>query len=70
MSYWRHISTAPKGEPVILANFDAQCLLSGAPHVWTARYVIDADEWFECSYAATNENGEPTHWMPLPETPQ
>lgn len=20
-------------------------------------------------YAATNENGEPTHWMPLPQPP-
>lgn len=74
------IESAPRdGTPIILVNFDARCLLTGAPHVWTARWVaewedmkgnVTADEnprFVECSYAATNENGEPTHWMPLPD---
>ena len=84
VSGWQPIETAPKDEPVILANFTAQCLLSGAPHVWTARLASkdswidgngnkvseDEDMWLECSYAATNENGEATHWMPLPSFPK
>lgn len=59
------------GTPVIFANFTAMCLLSGAPHTWSGRYcVIDDEKWMaECSYAATNDNGEPTHWMPLPPPP-
>lgn len=62
---WQPIATVPRtGKPVILADFSATCLLSGAPHVWTARFHGDA--MFECSYAATNENGEATHWMELP----
>ncbi len=76
---WEPIETAPKdGTPIILANFDAVCLLTGAPHVWTARWVshtknIEGDvreeedpHFWECSYAAMNENGTPTHWVPLP----
>jgi len=84
---WRtDFDNVPKdGTPVILANFDAECLLSGAPHVWTARYVTadswtdgdgnpvppekGSEGWLECSYAAMNENGHPTHWMPLPTPP-
>lgn len=67
---WQPIETAPRdGYPIIFANWDAMCLLSGAPHVWTARFVEAAGEWFECSFAAENQNGEPTHWMPLPPPP-
>lgn len=78
---WKPIETVPKDETVILANFDAECLLTGAPHVWTATFVTmweggegaavssDMDMWCECSYAASNENGDPTHWMPLPPKP-
>lgn len=81
---WYPIETVPNDTTVILANFDAMCLLTGAPHVWTATYVtkwvdghgkpvddlVLADPmWCECSHAATNENGEPTHWTPLPEPP-
>jgi hypothetical protein len=72
MSEWRDIGSAPKDGTVILfANYDAMCLLTGAPHVWTGRYIdVDGESrMFECSYAATNENGEPTHWQPLPEPP-
>lgn len=78
---WRPIETVPKDETVILANFDAMCLLTGAPHVWTATYVtkwrdlngrrVEGDGmWCEASYAAGNENGTPTHWLPLPEPPK
>ena len=78
---WEPIETAPKDQTIILANFKAACLLTGAPHVWTATYVTkwitfegqetqDDPMWCECSFAATNENGEPTHWMPLPEPPK
>lgn len=77
---WRRIATVPKDVPVILANFSAMCLLTGVPHVWAATYVtewsdgygdrVDAEPmWCEASFAAMNENGSPTHWMPLPETP-
>lgn len=77
---WRPIDTAPRNETIILANFTNRCLLTGAPHVWTATYVtqwqnldnerIDEDPmWCECSFAAMNKNGEPTHWMPLPRPP-
>lgn len=69
---WQPIETAPKdGTPVIFANFFSKCLLCGAPHVWAGRYIeIDGEaEMFEASFAATNENGDPTHWMPLPTPP-
>jgi hypothetical protein len=78
---WQPIETAPKDETIILANFAEACLLTGAPHVWTATYVtkwsdMNGDpacdvppEWCECSHAAMNHNGTPTHWMPLPEPP-
>jgi hypothetical protein len=80
VSDWLPIETAPHNTPIILANFSARCLLSGAPHVWTARFatrfvdgnglpVTEDAMWLECSYAATNENGDPTHWMPLPSKP-
>lgn len=76
---WRPIETVPHDETVILANFTQRCLLTGAPHVWTATYVTQwcdlktgkavkaKPRWNECSHAATNENGDPTHWMHLPE---
>ena len=78
---WQPIETAPKDETIILANFSNACLLTGAPHVWTATYVTewcDLDgnkveeepQWNECSFAAQNKNGEPTHWMPLPFPPE
>ena len=82
---WQAIETAPTdGTPVILANFSAMCLMSGAPHVWSARFArgdswidgsgnpapIQEDQWLECSHAAMNENGEPTHWSPMPESPE
>ena len=74
---WQPIETAPHDETVILANFKNQCLLTGAPHVWTATFVtkwqdgngnrVEEDPmWCECSFAAMNENGTPTHWMHLP----
>lgn len=80
MSEWQPIETAPKDVTIILANFDAMCLMTGAPHVWTATFVtkwknMAGDEveselmWCECSYAAENDNGDPTHWMPLPAPP-
>lgn len=80
-SVWLPIETAPHNQTIILANFDEACLLTGAPHVWTATYVTrwqtlegkpfdDADAmWCECSHAAMNKNGDPTHWMPLPPQP-
>src|SRR5687767_3763037 len=49
---WQPIETAPRdGRVVILANFEAMCLLTGAPHVWTARFLAhDAwNGWAECS---------------------
>lgn len=80
---WNTLDTVPKdGTPIILANFNAQCLLTGAPHVWTARWVSHTQDFsgevfeeedphfWECSHAAMNENGEPTHWMPLPKPPE
>ena len=78
---WQPIATVPRDTTVLLANYVARCLLTGAPHVWTATYVTKwvtfgggsvegKPMWCECSYAATNENGEPTHWMPLPAPPQ
>lgn len=81
METWQPIATVPPDQTVILANFAERCLLTGAPHVWTATYVtkwVDGDGnaiegdpmWCECSYAATNENGDPTHWMPLPAAPK
>ena len=81
MNEWQPIETCPHNVTVILANFTAKCLITGAPHVWTATYVTEwenlrtgepEDEkpmWTECSFAAMNENGEPTHWMPLPKSP-
>jgi hypothetical protein len=81
VSEWQPIETAPKDVPIILANFTAACLLTGAPHVWTATYVtqwcdLDGNQteaepmWCEASYAAGNDNGTATHWMPLPEPPK
>lgn len=82
MSAWQPIETVPHGVTVILANFTNACLLTGAPHVWTATYVTEWEDlegnpsphddpmWCECSFAAMNENGEPTHWMPLPALPK
>lgn len=78
---WQPIETAPNDMTVILANFDSKCLLTGAPHVWTATYVTEwsgldgrpvdgKPMWCECSHAAMNENGEPTHWMHLPSPPR
>lgn len=65
---WQPIDTVPRnGKPVIFANFDAACLLTGAPHVWSGRY--DDRVMLECSLAASNENGEPTHWMDQPAAP-
>ena len=80
MPDWQPIETAPKDVTVILANFSDACPLTGAPHVWTATYVtrwrnvhgkaVDLpSQWFECSHAALNTNGEPSHWMPLPSPP-
>ncbi len=79
---WQPIETVPDDVTVILANFNVMCLLTGAPHVWTATHVTkwvdfgtgeEVDEkpmWCEASYAAsTNKNGEPTHWMHLPTSP-
>jgi hypothetical protein len=77
---WQPIETHPHDTTVILANFNNMCLLTGAPHVWTATYVTkwstldgaatDSEPmWCECSFAATNENGEPTHWADLFEYP-
>lgn len=70
---WQPIETPPENEePVIFANFDAICLLTCAPHVWSGRFVyIDGKtQMFECSHAAENYNGEPTHWMRLPDNPE
>lgn len=75
---WKPIETVPPDKTVILANFKNQCLLTGAPHVWTATYVTKWQNgkgepveckpmWCECSFAAMNENGDPTHWTDLPE---
>lgn len=75
---FKPIDSAPKDKPVILANFDAACMITGAPHVWCATYVTkwvdgngnevnDSGMWCESSYAAMNDNGEPTHWCELPE---
>lgn len=80
VSYWNPIATVPHNETVIVANFDAACLISGAPHVWSATYVtewtdldgspVECDPmWCEASFASMNENGEPTHWTPMPELP-
>jgi len=82
VSEWKPIESAPKDVVIILANFTNRCLLTGAPHVWTASYVTawsnrsgetltgpEHEMWCECSFAASNENGEPTHWMPLPSPP-
>jgi hypothetical protein len=78
---WQPIKTVPENTPVILANFTAACLLTGTPHVWAAEYVTEWSDlvtgepadgtpmWCEASYAASNENGLPTHWMPLPPPP-
>lgn len=70
---WQPIETVPKdGTVVIFANFFSRCLLTGAPHVWTGRYEDfghGRPEMAGCSYAATNQNGEPTHWMSLPPFP-
>ena len=79
---WRDIrkEPAPENVTVILANFEERCLLTGAPHVWTATWVTEWTDgdgtvvtsepmWCECSHAATNENGMPTHWMPRPPDP-
>lgn len=69
MTAWKKIDdNVPRDEtPVLFANFNAMCLLTGAPHVWAGRY--DGHRMLECSFAATNENGTPTHWAPLPEDP-
>jgi hypothetical protein len=65
---WQLIATVPRdGRPVIFANFDVACLLTGAPHVWSGRYADDM--MLECSLAAEHENGEPTHWMDQPPAP-
>ena len=77
---WQPIETAPKDTPIILANFENACLITGSPHVWSAMLVtkwmaldgepVDEEpRWCEASFAATNENGEPTHWMPMPRPP-
>jgi len=78
---WRPIAEVKDDETVILANFTAACWLTGAPHVWTATYVTQWENlngekvegesmWCECSCASMNENGTPTHFMPLPAPPQ
>lgn len=78
---WQPIGTVPHNQAVILANFTEACLISGAPHVWAASFVtkwVDGKGWptygpamwCEASHAATNTNGHPTHWMPLPDPPQ
>ena len=75
---WQPIETVPHDTPVILANFTNQCLITGSPHVWASMYVtkfVDLDgkpvelgpRWTEASFAAMNQNGEPTHWMLLPQ---
>jgi len=66
---WQPIDTAPKdGRVIILANFEEACIITGAPHVWAA-YFSDADAedpWWGVSHAGANNNGDPTHWIPLP----
>lgn len=63
---WKPIATVPRdGRPVLLADYAAMCFMALTPHVWAGRYIDD--ELYECSYAATNENGEATHWAELPE---
>lgn len=74
MSEWQPIETAPTdGTPIIFANFEAICLLTGMPHVWSGRLeLFEGDEeptMLECSHAAININGEPTHWMLPPDNP-
>lgn len=81
MNEWQPIETAPHDETIILANFADRCLLTGAPHVWTATYVTKWETlkgravdrppmWCPCSHAASNKNGTATHWMPLPPPAQ
>lgn len=74
---WQPIETIPHNKPVILANFDKPCLLSGTPHVWAGALVtkwktLDDHEvtteptWVEYSLASINCNGAPTHWAEMP----
>lgn len=50
---------------MLLANYDAMDLIACIPHVWAARWE-EWNGWTEYSHAATNENGEPTHWAEMP----
>ena len=73
MSEWQPIATAPKGRPLILANYSAMCLLTGMPHIWSARWEDWHGEhggWVEASIAAEIDNGEPTHWCEQPTFPK
>ncbi len=78
---WQPIASCPKNQTVLFANFSDMCLLRGEPHVWAgelATKFVDSNgkmlpeedpRMMECSHAATNENGEPTHWAPMYEHP-
>lgn len=79
---WQPIDTCPDDIPVLLANFKAADMMTGIPHVWSGRKAktwVDMDgniteeddpEILEYSHAATNENGEATHWAPMIYLPE
>jgi hypothetical protein len=70
---WRPIETAPKDGTHVLAFW---------PSIYDAENATQSESWFgprwsdlnaECVWQTAYEYGDeltPTHWMPLPETPQ
>lgn len=62
---WQPIETAPKDGSTVLTFR----LFNGAPQIADAKWFSDAGEWGQRSWRYPSEGG-PTHWMPLPATPQ
>ncbi|MES2753815.1 MAG: hypothetical protein V4659_04045 [Pseudomonadota bacterium] len=65
MTDWQLIGTAPKdGTPIILADWDQLCLISGCPHLGAGYWHIEMGEWVSAGGSDCPEE-TPTHWAPL-----
>lgn len=69
MSAWRPIGTAPKDGSALLITDGENIEVCE----WECNpYLEDGGRWqgtYYDGYGFTYNNGEPTHWMPLPELP-
>lgn len=71
MSDWQPIDTAPRdGTEILLWDGYKLCVASWA---FGSLFRIEPKEWItgECrgDYNSYDTVDEPTHWLPLPETP-